>query len=685
MSNLPVEQLRDILRKAKKASKSIRRSAIIRKNLAIPVRRPSITSVELNARDTAIDLTNFASTLEEGFVLDGPRGVRLRRKVTPDVEFTPIVEDNNPIHRAHRELISFYLRTMHNPSSRDQLTEITLRRILEFSKASQLCLLRSNSEGKLLLDASLTHDKTWSLLRGLDTSYSKIILDGILYDCRKSFKPIYIRNNSDIVIKYSKNDCSLESVLCIPIIIQSKIVGCLFLSHETNQNAFDELDIDIISIITSQLISILNMYSLKQNILERKTKKSSNLCVENIPDIVLQDTIEVYDENSDSWQPMFVVLTKTKLLCFFSPYDTHAQKLIMLDEVEQSSTLTPKQFSKQLKQYKKDFKYKSPRTRGKLLKNKDSCIEIITNDTSIWFGFKYYDSASNWARDISNCVHQISNTPNEIPENIRIAPCDITKEHIIGSGAAAAVYKGNWNQTNVAIKEFYEILNNKEQKNFFDEMNMLASLRHPNIINLFGGYLNETKRACLVLELANRGTLTSILHDNPNELTINRKYQIILQISRALSYLHSFEPPIIHRDLKPDNILISGDWTVKLADFGLARKLAHTMTGLQGTVKWMAPEVLSNGPYSEKADIYSFSLIIWEILHEERFFEEFKFNSQLEVQVVNHDLRPPLQNTITVEMKKLIEDCWNPNPCNRPPASEVTKRLSELTESDCKV
>jgi len=124
------------------------------------------------------------------------------------------------------------------------------------------------------------------------------------------------------------------------------------------------------------------------------------------------------------------------------------------------------------------------------------------------------------------------------------------------------------------------------------------------------------------------------------------------------------------------------DWTAKLADFGLARKVASTMTSGQGTVKWMAPEVLSNLPYTDKADVYSFSLIIWEVLTGEKFFEEYKFNSQIEIQVVNHNTRPPIPNGMSNNMKQLITQCWDVDPDKRPTCSEITKILKTMTDKD---
>ena len=103
------------------------------------------------------------------------------------------------------------------------------------------------------------------------------------------------------------------------------------------------------------------------------------------------------------------------------------------------------------------------------------------------------------------------------------------------------------------------------------------------------------------------------------------------------------------------------------------------MTAGQGTVKWMAPEVLSDAPYTDRADIYSFSLIIWELLMEKPFFEEYKFNSQIEIQVVNHGIRPPLSPLrVSPELRNLITRCWDSDPKNRPSSSKIVNILNDM-------
>lgn len=86
-----------------------------------------------------------------------------------------------------------------------------------------------------------------------------------------------------------------------------------------------------------------------------------------------------------------------------------------------------------------------------------------------------------------------------------------------------------------------------------------------------------------------------------------------LETARGVHYLHSCHPPVLHRDLKSLNLLLDESGRVKLADFGWTKGLDNYMTGKIGTYQWMAPEVIASQKYSEKADVFSYGIILWEI------------------------------------------------------------------------
>ncbi|CAN0264517.1 unnamed protein product, partial [Scytosiphon promiscuus] len=101
------------------------------------------------------------------------------------------------------------------------------------------------------------------------------------------------------------------------------------------------------------------------------------------------------------------------------------------------------------------------------------------------------------------------------------------------------------------------------------------------------------------------------------DLPFKKKRQMMLDVATGMQYLHGQNPVIIHRDLKSLNVLIDENWVTKVTDFGLSRfkatSVSEKMTGQAGTYHWMAPEVINSQHYTEKADVFSYGIILWEI------------------------------------------------------------------------
>ena len=185
----------------------------------------------------------------------------------------------------------------------------------------------------------------------------------------------------------------------------------------------------------------------------------------------------------------------------------------------------------------------------------------------------------------------------------------------IGKGSFTVVNKAYLKGTLVACKTYLDDYTSNVVEDFKREVRNLIKLRHPNIV-LFIGATN--KPLCIITEYATRGCLYDVINQTPHELTLERMKEIFMDCCRGLAYLHSQEEPVLHRDLKSQNILITGNWIAKVADFGISRPaVLQTMTSGVGTTRWAAPEILkhkeqSGGHYTTKADVYSFGVLIWE-------------------------------------------------------------------------
>lgn len=188
----------------------------------------------------------------------------------------------------------------------------------------------------------------------------------------------------------------------------------------------------------------------------------------------------------------------------------------------------------------------------------------------------------------------------------------------ISSGTFGIVYKANWRETQVAVKMIRtDCMKEAVIKDFLNECYCMESLRHPNVCLFYGCCTKSPSKTALVMEYCPNNTLWSFLHNKKYPLNWSKRLSWAVDIAKGMYYLHSFPVPVLHRDLKSLNILLDKDLIAKLADFGWTRLLDVDMTGSIGTFQWMAPEVIIENQYTEKADIYSYGIILWEIASRE--------------------------------------------------------------------
>ncbi|XP_051124518.1 probable serine/threonine-protein kinase At1g01540 [Andrographis paniculata] len=194
-------------------------------------------------------------------------------------------------------------------------------------------------------------------------------------------------------------------------------------------------------------------------------------------------------------------------------------------------------------------------------------------------------------------------------------------ENVIGEGGYGIVYRGLLDdKTNVAIKN---LLNNRGQaeREFKVEVEAIGRVRHKNLVRLIG-YCAEGAHRMLVYEYVNNGNLEQWLHGDVgpcSPLTWDIRMNIILGTAKGLTYLHEcLEPKVVHRDIKSSNILLDKQWNAKVSDFGLAKLIgsekSYITTRVMGTFGYVAPEYASTGMLNERSDVYSFGILLMEII-----------------------------------------------------------------------
>jgi serine/threonine protein kinase len=146
-------------------------------------------------------------------------------------------------------------------------------------------------------------------------------------------------------------------------------------------------------------------------------------------------------------------------------------------------------------------------------------------------------------------------------------------------------------------------------------------------------------------------------------------------MARGMAYLHGLNPPLIHRDLKSPNIMVDSHWVSKIGDFGLSRIKDETKTMTKcGSPLWVAPEVLHGERFSEGCDIYSFAIIVWEIIAWSEPYPNMS-SKQVMKQVALNDLRPTIPPETPAGLGHLLTMCWKRNPKERPSFTNILEQL----------
>ncbi|GKC30682.1 G-type lectin S-receptor-like serine/threonine-protein kinase LECRK3, partial [Tanacetum coccineum] len=196
-----------------------------------------------------------------------------------------------------------------------------------------------------------------------------------------------------------------------------------------------------------------------------------------------------------------------------------------------------------------------------------------------------------------------------------VAATNMFKEEL-GKGAFGIVYKGVIGPKIVAVKKLDRVVKDGE-KEFQTEVNAIARTHHKNLVQLLG-YCDEGEQRLLVYEYMSNGTLASFLFGDERPSWKQRRH-LALGIAKGLAYLHEeCSTQIIHCDIKPQNILLDDYYDAKISDFGLAKLLlrnqSRTNTGIRGTKGYVAPEWFRNTPVTTKVDVYSFGVLMLEII-----------------------------------------------------------------------
>ncbi|VYS47706.1 unnamed protein product [Arabidopsis thaliana] len=277
----------------------------------------------------------------------------------------------------------------------------------------------------------------------------------------------------------------------------------------------------------------------------------------------------------------------------------------------------------------------------------------------------------------------------------------LNEEHIIGCGGFGTVYKLAMDDGKVfALKRILKL--NEGFDRFFErELEILGSIKHRYLVNL-RGYCNSPTSKLLLYDYLPGGSLDEALHvERGEQLDWDSRVNIIIGAAKGLSYLHhDCSPRIIHRDIKSSNILLDGNLEARVSDFGLAKLLedeeSHITTIVAGTFGYLAPEYMQSGRATEKTDVYSFGVLVLEVLSGKRPTDASFIEKGLNVvgwlkflisQKRPRDIVDPNCEGMQMEsldaLLSIATQCVSPSPEERPTMHRVVQLLESEVMTPC--
>lgn len=260
---------------------------------------------------------------------------------------------------------------------------------------------------------------------------------------------------------------------------------------------------------------------------------------------------------------------------------------------------------------------------------------------------------------------------------------DLEIRREIGSGSYGDVHEAKYKGTIVAVKRLRmsqsDLLDVDHVTLLVQEAALFSRLRHPNVVQFMA---LSTSPPAIISEFCANGSLWDLMHPGAAaqpqiRLDWSRRIRIMKDVCRGMMYLHGCSPAIIHRDLKSANVLLDENWTAKVCDFGLARvKSASATMSRVGTPQWMAPELLREDRYSEKVDVFSFGVILWELATLQKPYDSL---SPLRVIFVvgQTNARLKVPDDCPRVLKNLVEWCFSEDG-DRPTFDQIMEILERV-------
>ncbi|RHZ65585.1 hypothetical protein Glove_314g13 [Diversispora epigaea] len=308
--------------------------------------------------------------------------------------------------------------------------------------------------------------------------------------------------------------------------------------------------------------------------------------------------------------------------------------------------------------------------------NPGKCSKCQNNIEKSWChpcnAKRFQNEFGKWTsenREIDELIQQIQLNANKYQEIIEWIPFGrLENVAYLAKGGFDTAYKANW------LDGFIYSHKKKMIKN-------QLKLRGKNAIAIYGITKNPTENEyMMVMDYAEYGSLRNLLNDNFKKLTWRRKYNILSSIVIGLTNIH--EMGLMHKDFHSGNIVNQNLALSYITDFGLCKPVTeNNPENIYGVIPYMAPETLSRGEYTQASDIYSFGMVMLEVLTSYQPYYNIPHDATLAKDICE-GLKPEIKCEIPKFLKEIMEKCWNFEPLNRPTAEELKSQLEKYISKD---
>ena len=251
----------------------------------------------------------------------------------------------------------------------------------------------------------------------------------------------------------------------------------------------------------------------------------------------------------------------------------------------------------------------------------------------------------------------------------------------LGAGEFGEVWEGLWNNTtSVAVKTLKP--GTVSPQEFLQEAALMKKFRHPKLIQLYAVCTKE-EPIYIITELMKHGSLLEYLRGEGRSLKLPQLIDVCTQVAYGMAYLE--EQDYIHRDLAARNVLVGDHMICKVADFGLARVIDEDIreahTGAKFPIKWTAPEAAMYSKFIIKSDVWSFGIVIYEVVTYGRFPYPGMTSAQV-LEALQQGYRMPRPMGCPDKLYDIMLDCWREEPANRPSFETLQWQLEEFFTSE---